>query len=140
MIPEHFNSLFDVAVQARDQAYAPYSDLKIGSAVLGNNGEIYTGCNIENSSFGATICAERVAIFKAISDGATSISAIVLVTDHKSPIAPCGMCRQVLSEFAKNDHLPIYLTNLQKKMSLTTLGELLPHSFSKKTMLAIKNS
>jgi cytidine deaminase len=98
-IPSHIQKLFKEALSARKKAYAPYSKFKVGAALIANK-KIYSGCNIENSSFGATICAERTAIAKAASLGAIKIEDIVVVTDLKDPVSPCGLCRQVIAEFA----------------------------------------
>ena len=91
--------LIDKAKEVRKQAYAPYSNFLVGAAIVGESGKIYAGCNIENSSFGLTICAERVALYKAVSEGVKDIEVLALVTDTQTPVWPCGGCRQVLAEF-----------------------------------------
>lgn len=122
--------LLSAAMAARGDAYAPYSAFTVGAALLSKNGRIYTGCNVENASYGATCCAERVALFSAIANGDREFEALALVGGHTSsdaatPCYPCGICRQVLSEFCKAD-LPVFFGD----GSETTLGELLPNGFS----------
>lgn len=124
--------LISLAIEARKHSYSPYSKYPVGAAVLAESGRIYTGCNIENSSFGLTNCAERTAIFKAVSEGETRIKAISIAAKSSTP---CGACRQVMSEFASAS-MPIYLVNMDEKTGNneiieTTLGELLPLSFNK---------
>ena len=92
--------LLDQARRAREHAYAPYSNFKVGAAVLTAAGEIFSGCNIENASLGATICAERVAIFTAVAAGCRDLTALAVIADTPEPVAPCGLCRQVLAEFS----------------------------------------
>jgi len=116
------------AKQARELAYAPYSHFRVGAALLGINGEIYTGCNVENASYCLTICAERVAVFKGVSQGCTDFQALALVTDSEIPASPCGACRQVLAEFSPG--LSVLMSNLKGKVVHTTLEKLLPDSFS----------
>ena len=125
--------LLDVAVEASEHAYTPYSHFKVGAALLASDGTIYTGCNIENASYSATNCAERTAIFKAISEGCTDFKAIAII-GHKEnePLQfcpPCGTCRQVLSEFCEPD-FEIILMNADKDIKTFTLAELLPEHFS----------
>lgn len=124
--------LISLAIEARKHSYSPYSKYPVGAAVLAESGRIYTGCNIENSSFGLTNCAERTAIFKAVSEGETRIKAISIAAKSSTP---CGACRQVMSEFASAS-MPVYLVNMDEKTGNneiieTTLGELLPLSFNK---------
>src|SRR4030065_2314430 len=92
--------LLDQARRARETAYAPYSNFKVGAAVLTATGDIFSGCNIENASLGATICAERVAIFTAVAAGCRDLTALAVIADTPNPVAPCGLCRQVLAEFS----------------------------------------
>lgn len=120
--------LSDSALLARERAWAPYSGFKVGAAVLAASGEIYTGCNVENRSFGATICAERVAIGSAVANGETAIEAIAVVTDSNPPAPPCGLCLQFLTEFAAAD-LPVVTSNLAGEQRKFSLQELLPHPF-----------
>lgn len=121
------------AVEARDFAYAPYSNHKVGAALLGKSGKVYTGCNVENAAYTPTNCAERTAIFKAVSEGERDFSAIAIVGgigDTLSAVcAPCGVCRQVLGEFCDRD-MPIIM-GTPEKIVVSTLGELLPLSFGK---------
>lgn len=108
-------------------AYAPYSRFQVGAALLTNEGKIFTGCNVENSSFGLTSCAERNAIFKAVSEGEKEFTAIAIYTPTEKLTFPCGACRQVLNEFAKN--LIIILVS-DKNETIFSMKELLPHSFN----------
>ena len=115
------------AKRVREFAYCPYSNFAVGAAVLGASGEIYGGCNIENASFSVTNCAERTAIFKAISAGEEDILAIAVVAEGVAPVAPCGACRQVIAEF----NIPhILMANLAGEVKVMTLEELLPGAFS----------
>lgn len=114
------------AMEAREMAYAPYSGFRVGAALLTEDKETFTGCNIENVSFGATCCAERVAIFKAISERAQSFRAIAIVSDSKSLIFPCGICRQVMVEFK----IPkIIVGDCHGRFKEFTLDELMPYAF-----------
>jgi cytidine deaminase len=121
--------LIEKAKKARLKAYAPYSGFKVGAALLTRSGKVHTGANVENSTFGLTVCAERVAVFKAVTKGDKNFVKIVVVADKEPPITPCGACRQVLSEFAKD--LKIVCTNLQGKIERYSLKELLPEAFEK---------
>lgn len=120
--------LIDLALQARKQAYAPYSHYQVGAALLGKSGKVYSGCNVENASYGATICAERTAVVKAISEGEREFIAIAIVTDGIKPGAPCGICRQFLSEFGLE--LQIILANLSGVVIQGKLSEYLPAAFN----------
>ncbi len=125
--------LIRAAIEAREKAYAPYSQFKVGAALLCENGKIYTGCNVENGAFSETVCAERVAICKAISDGVHGFCAIAIVggrEDTHIPCVPCGACRQVMSEHCDGD-FKIILQN-GEGIAEHTLCELLPASFSLK--------
>jgi cytidine deaminase len=122
--------LYQLACAARERAYSPYSGHRVGACIRTTDGRTYTGCNVENSSFGATVCAERVAIQKAISEqGKMEIAKILVVTDATPPWPPCGMCRQVIAEFAQ-PALTLYMTNLQGELQSITLGELFPLAFT----------
>jgi cytidine deaminase len=115
------------AKTARLKAYAPYSKFKVGAALLTKSGKVYTGANVENSTYGLTVCAERVAIFKAVSDGSEDFVKIVVAADKNPPITPCGACRQVLSEFAHD--LEVVCVNLKGKIDRYNLKDLLPEAF-----------
>jgi len=122
--------LAKIALDIRKNAYAPYSGFKVGAALLGKSGEIYTGVNVENSSFGAAVCAERAACTAAVSAGEVEFLAIAVASDSEPPSAPCGICRQFLSEFGTN--LEIILVNCDGKTVKTGLKELLPFEFNLK--------
>ena len=119
--------LLDRARRAREHAYAPYSNFKVGAAVLTATGEIFSGGNIENASLGATVCAERVAIFAAVAAGCRDLIALAVIADTPDPVAPCGLCRQVLAEF--NPDCPVLLANTAGRWRLANLKELLPMAF-----------
>ncbi|MGB8657125.1 MAG: cytidine deaminase [Candidatus Zixiibacteriota bacterium] len=121
------SELIKKAKDARLKAYAPYSHFKVGAALLTKTGKVHTGTNVENSTFGLTVCAERVAVFKAINKGDRDFVKIAVVADKNPPITPCGACRQVLAEFA-ND-LEIVCANLKGRVERYTLKELLPDAF-----------
>lgn len=127
------NKLVNEAIEARKTAYVPYSNFQVGAAVLTKSGVVYQGCNIENASFGLTNCAERTAIFKAVSTGEKDIQAIAVVADTEGPVSPCGACRQVMAEFCE-ENTPIYLANLKGDVVETTISELLPGYFKAKDM------
>ena len=114
---------------ARERAYVPYSEFKVGAALLATDGTVFHGCNIENSGYSMTNCAERTAFFKAISDGIKDFAAIAIVADTEGPCSPCGACRQVMSEFCAPD-MPVYLTNLKGDVLETTVEQLLPGAFT----------
>jgi len=122
-----FKTLIDSATKARNNAYAPYSKFLVGSAVLAGSGAIYTGCNVENASFGLTNCAERTAIFKAISAGEKRIKAVAVVTDVPELTAPCGACRQVIYEFGRD--VDVIMANLKGKQKIEKISKLLPDAF-----------
>lgn len=117
---------------ARKMAYAPYSKFRVGAALLATDGRIYTGCNVENSSYGLTICAERTAIFKAISEGERNFRAIAVVADHDDYTPPCGACRQVLMDLAGN--IDFVMMNSSGKKRIVKLKDLLPHAFTQKSL------
>lgn len=119
--------LVEVAKKARLASYSPYSKFKVGAAVLTKSGKIYSGCNIENASYGLTNCAERTAIFKAVSDGERELTALAVVADTEGPVSPCGACRQVIAEFKIDT---IIMANLHNDIKTVTWQELLPYSFS----------
>jgi cytidine deaminase len=121
--------LIKKAKEARKKAYAPYSKFKVGAALLTESGKVYTGANVENFAYGLTVCAERVAVFKAVNNGDKDFVKIVVVADKNPPITPCGACRQVLSEFTRN--LEVVCVNLKGKVDRYSLKELLPEAFGK---------
>ena len=119
--------LLEAALAARKRAYAPYSKFLVGAAVRAESGKIYTGCNVENASYGLTVCAERNALFSAVGAGERKFTALCVVGDTEEPISPCGACRQVMAEFK----VPcIILANLKGDVKEYTLEELLPLSFN----------
>ncbi|WLR56078.1 cytidine deaminase [Mesobacillus subterraneus] len=126
-------TLVEKAIEARNTAYVPYSKFQVGAAIITSNNQVYLGCNIENASYGLTNCAERTAIFKAVSEGDTEIKAIAVVADTEGPVSPCGACRQVIAEFA-TDETKIYLANLNGDVKETTISEILPGYFTSKDM------
>lgn len=127
----NYESLIAAAIEARDMAYVPYSHFKVGAAVLMEDGEIVSGCNIENASYGATNCAERTAIFKAVSTGVRRIQAVAVIGDLKGHTYPCGICRQVIAEFAADKDIPVLLVRDAKDYLEKTLDELLPGAFTR---------
>ena len=122
-----FDVLISTARQARENAHAPFSDFRVGAALRAGSGRIYTGCNIENATLGLTCCAERVAIFKAMSEGERDFNAIAVVTDVDRLTLPCGACRQLIWEFCGD--IPVLLANLQGKVEKETSAGLLPRQF-----------
>lgn len=124
--------LVEAALSVRKRAYAPYSRFKVGAALLASSGELFTGCNVENASYGATVCAERHAVGCAVAKGQTKFVQLAIATNTSPPSAPCGICRQVLGEF--NLKLKIILVNPKGEMIRTRLDKLLPLAFSKKDL------
>ena len=122
-------NMLRMANDARDRAYAPYSKFSVGACVKAGSGAYYLGCNIENASYSATICAERNAMFKAVYEGEREFDAIAIVWDGNGPALPCGACRQVLSEFCSPD-MPVICSNCKGEYKLLELGELMPYAFS----------
>lgn len=127
------HQLMEHANRAMQHAYVPYSKFPVGAALLTDEGIVFEGCNIENSAYSMTNCAERTAFFKAISDGNRSFKALAVTGDTDGPISPCGACRQVISEFCAVD-MPVYLTNLKGDVQETTVGELIPGAFRKEDL------
>ncbi len=123
---QNTSKLARIASEVRKQAYAPYSKFQVGAALESDEGKIFGGCNVENISYGLTICAERNAVFSAIASGVRSFRRIVIVADSKEPVTPCGACRQVLSEFSED--MEVISINLQGHEFRATLTELLPRS------------
>lgn len=128
------DELVRLAAGARAHAYAPYSRFAVGAAVLAGSGRVYTGCNVENASFSHTCCAERVAVFKAVSEGETAVRAVAIVTDTSPPAGPCGACRQVLHEFGAD--ATVALANPAGELRSTTVRALLPDGFDPGVVLA----
>lgn len=120
-------ALIEIAKTYRTHSYSPYSHFPVGAAVLAASGKVYGGCNIENSSYPLGNCAERTAIFKAVSEGERELMAIAIVADTPGPCSPCGACRQVMAEF----HIPrIIMANMKGERRVVTLEQLLPYAFS----------
>lgn len=119
--------LVEAAKQARENAHAPYSNFRVGAALRSTSGRIFAGCNVENATYGLTMCAERVAIFKALSEGERGFSAIAVVTDTEVLTPPCGACRQLIWEFCGD--IPVSMANLQGKIELMQMKDLFPKPF-----------
>ena len=126
-----YKELIDAALEARENAYVPYSGFKVGSAVLMEDDSIYSGCNIENASYGATNCAERTAIFNAVSQGHKKIKALAVVGDIHNFTYPCGICRQVMVEFAENREIPNIIIKNKDEYLVKTMEDILPGAFTK---------
>lgn len=122
--------LVESAKQARKHAHAPYSKFQVGAAVETIDGRIITGCNVENSSYGLSMCAERVAIFKAVSEGVRDFKCIAVIADTHSPVRPCGACRQVISDLFPPDS-EVILANLQGEIEISRICDLLPSPFNR---------
>jgi cytidine deaminase len=122
--------LIGAAVASREKAYAPYSNFRVGAAILTKEGRYYTGCNIENASYGLTCCAERVALFKAVSNSERSFEAIAVTAGTDEYCSPCGACRQALAEFGTD--IKVYMVNGSGNYQVRTVEELLPESFTLK--------
>jgi cytidine deaminase len=120
-------TLVELAREARRLAYAPYSKFLVGAALLSRDGRIFTGCNVENASYGGTICAERTALVKAVSEGCREFTAIAVVSARRPPVTPCGICRQVLAEFARD--MAVHVAGAKGPHATLRLASLLPHSF-----------
>ena len=124
--------LCTLAIKSMNNAYSPYSGYKVGAALLCDNGKVFTGCNVENSSYGATVCAERTAIFKAVSDGERDFSMLAVAGGKENELSdkflPCGICRQVMSEFCKPEFIVLVVTS-ENTYKEFTLSELLPNAF-----------
>lgn len=130
--------LIEAARSAREKAYAPYSGFKVGAALLCDNGRIFTGCNVENAAYSASICAERVAIGKAVSEGCSKFRAIAIVSESDEPCPPCGFCRQVMAEF--NPDLSIIMVNGNGQVIRSTAKELLPLAFTERQLSRTKSN
>ena len=122
--------LVEAAQNVRERAYAPYSNFKVGAAIRTKGGKIYTGCNVESASYGLTVCAERVAIWKAVSEGEKEFTEIAVVADTHELTPPCGVCRQIIWEFCGD--IPVIFANLKGNTETVQMSELLPRAFDTK--------
>ena len=127
MTDKERTDLIAAASKAREHAHAPYSHFRVGAALRANSGRIFTGCNIENSTFGLTLCAERVAVFKAISEGERGFNAVAVVADTERLTPPCGACRQILWEFCRDAE--VILANLSGQITVRRMSDLFPDAF-----------
>ena len=132
MSGNEFDALISAAKQARENAHAPFSNFRVGAALRAKSGRVYTGCNVENASYGLTCCAERVAIFKAVSEGEHGFDAIAVVADTDVLTPPCGACRQVIWEFCGD--VPVVMANLHGKIEHERSGALLPKPFDSRLL------
>lgn len=132
-IPAIIKKAHKAAIKIRKESYSPYSKFKVGSALVTTTGKVYVGTNIENASYGGTICAERVAIFDAVKNSDKKFAHIVVVADTKTPTPPCGFCRQVMAEFF-DDNTQIWIGDLKGLKSVHTFKEILPEAFGPKNM------
>ncbi len=124
---EQDKQLIAAATRARENAHAPYSNFRVGAALQAKSGRIIGGCNVENATYGLTVCAERVAIWKAISEGERGFAAIAVVTDTDTPTSPCGACRQIIWEFCGD--IPVLMATLKNQVEVKQMKELLPMAF-----------
>lgn len=131
-------NLIEIAKQARENAFAPFSNFKVGAAIETADGKIYAGCNVENASYGLTVCAERVAIWKAISEGEREFRQIAVVAETDELTPPCGACRQILWEFCGD--VPVTLANLNGKTETVMMSDLLPRAFGREFLEQNKNA
>ena len=122
-------NLIKLATEARENAYAPYSRFKVGAALLALNGRVFTGCNVENATYGLTVCAERVALWKAVSEGEREFVAVAVVSASEHPASPCGACRQLLWEFCGD--IEVIIANLRGVRESHRLSQLFPHPFDR---------
>ncbi len=129
------NNLLQTALTASENAYAPYSNFYVGCALIGIDNNIYTGCNVENASYSLTMCAERNAIFSMVAKGCSKFKAIAIASKNNTETYPCGACRQVMLEFCENENTPVLVYSKENTPSKTTVSELLPHSFTKESMI-----
>ncbi|MGM8213938.1 cytidine deaminase [Bacillaceae bacterium W0354] len=130
--------LVTIAKDMLNQAYVPYSNFPVGAALLTKDGKVYKGCNIENAAYPVSCCAERTAIFKAISEGERDFEAMAVIANTKRPVPPCGSCRQVMSEFF-SPKMRVYICNENMEVMETTVEELLPFSFTSEDLKAGQN-
>ena len=131
---QEIDRLLDLAEEARDHSYAPYSKYNVGAALLTADGQVYQGCNIENAGFTPTICAERTAFFKAVYDGHRAFRAIAIIATGEELGFPCGVCRQVMAEFCDKDFIIITANRDRTKVDVSDFETLLPHSFGPKDL------
>ena len=131
-----YSTLVKKARSAKKYSYSPYSKFRVGAALLSTSGKIYTGCNIENSSFGLTVCAERTALFKAISEGTRKFRALAIASDAKGFIPPCGACRQVILDLARD--VDVIMTDSRGKTKILKAIELLPYPFDTHYLIKLK--
>jgi cytidine deaminase len=129
MMKKKTEQLIDSAKNARQKAFAPYSNFAVGAAVRTKGGKIYTGCNVESAVYGATACAERIAIWKAVSESENEFSEIAIVADTEELTPPCGICRQIIWEFCGD--IPVTFSNLDGKSETLQMKDLLPRAFDK---------
>jgi cytidine deaminase len=127
---QDLESLIEQTIKAFENAYAPFSKFRVGATVVTKSGKIYTGCNIESASYGLTVCAERVAIWKAVSEGEREFSMVCVVADTEELTPPCGVCRQIIWEFCED--IPIVFANLHGKYEVLQMKDLLPRAFDTK--------
>jgi len=125
---KEISELIDEAIVARESAYAKFSNFKVGAVLIDDRGNHYSGCNVENSSYGLSMCGERNAIFHAVSKGMKKIKVIAIVGDTEGPLSPCGACRQVINEFATEDTLVI-MANMKKEYKMVEFTEIFPYGF-----------
>jgi cytidine deaminase len=127
---KQIEELIESAKKVREMAYAPFSNFRVGAAVRTKNGKIYTGCNVESASYGLTVCAERIAIWKAVSEGEREFVRVSVVADTEELTPPCGVCRQIIWEFCGD--IPVTFSNLKGKTETVQMSELLPRAFDTK--------
>ena len=130
----NYNSLIEAALKARGQAHAPYSEFKVGAAICDSSNQITIGANVESASYGLSCCAERVAIFKALTEGLTDFSALAIASE--GGVAPCGACRQVIAEYAANAVITLIDSNDPTLIKQTKIDELLPSAFTSKNLFS----
>lgn len=133
--------LIEEAIKARELAYAPYSQFKVGAALLAKNGKVYTGCNVENAAYSPTNCAERTAFFKAVSEGVTEFEKIAVVSgkgEIEGYASPCGVCRQVMMEFCKPEEFKVIMANTPEDYKEMVLEELLPLGFGPENLSPVR--
>lgn len=135
MSEDSLKELIEIATKARLQSVAPFSNFLVGAAVRTASGKVYTGCNVESASYGLTVCAERVAIWKALSEGERQFTELAVVADTEALTPPCGTCRQIIWEFCRQ--ASIVLANLHGESQLVSIGDLLPRAFDARFLKGI---